>query len=71
MSMTYNGKMEREVFKNIKKKKKKHLAGKFQPRRQFTVCCGPKSCDGPPFMTQVCLLFLLKVYLLKYLPLGS
>ena len=54
-----------------KKKKKKHLAGKFQQRRQFTVCCGPKSCDRPPFMTQVCLLFLLKVYLLKYLPLGS
>jgi len=56
--MTYNGKMEGEVFKNIKKKKKKkHLAGKFQPRRHFTVCCGLKPCDRPPFMTQLVFYF--------------
>ena len=58
MSMTYNGKMVGEVFKNKKKKKKKkHLAGKFQPRRHFTVCCGLKPCDRPPFMTQLVFYF--------------
>lgn len=51
MGVTYNGKIEREreLFKNILEVTK-HLAGKFEPRGQFTLCCGPKTCDGPSFV---------------------